>query len=291
MDIAYLIRHPEDLNSETLHQLRELVACFPYYQAARLLYLQNLFLLHDPTFDQELRRAALYLPNRRLLFNMVHGRQYELHLPQKKEANTPTETPDDTVQGGDRTASLISNFLRDAGAVAAKTGKSTKYPVTASPSSDYMSYLFQSQGIDDNTDGLDLLGLTISPQKHKNEIKETAAELNSTTPLAHPESDRMVDLITSFIDKGKSNERLQIDHNAPPPTDGEDFIESENETFAPEEGCCTATLARIYIKQGKYERAMEIFTKLHLNNRKKSAYFADQIRFLQKLAINNKHKS
>lgn len=290
MDIAHLIRHPEELNSETLHQLRELVACFPYYQAARLLYLQNLFLLHDPTFDQELRRAALYLPNRRLLFNMIHGRQYELHLPQKKEDTAPNETTTATTTQGDRTTSLISNFLRDANAAAAKGGKTSKPTVTASPSSDYMSYLFQTKGIDDsNEDGFDLLGLPTGATQRESE--PTTTETVPTASPTNPESGRMVDLITSFIDKSRGNERLQLNLNAEPEAQEEEVLDSENETVAPEDSCCTETLARIYIKQGKYERAMEIFTKLHLNNRKKSAYFADQIRFLQKLAINNKHKS
>lgn len=66
--IAELIAHPEQLNKDTLHGLRELVAKYPYYQAARLLFLKNLFLLHDPLFGEELRRAAIYLPDRRVLF-------------------------------------------------------------------------------------------------------------------------------------------------------------------------------------------------------------------------------
>ncbi len=43
------------------------------------------------------------------------------------------------------------------------------------------------------------------------------------------------------------------------------------------------SLAKIYIKQGRYERAFEIISDLNLNYPKKSAYFADQLRFLQKL--------
>lgn len=61
MDIANLIKHPEKLNKETLYNLRSLLALYPYYQPARILLLQNLFLMHDPTFDDELRRAAVYL--------------------------------------------------------------------------------------------------------------------------------------------------------------------------------------------------------------------------------------
>ena len=53
-------------------------------------------------------------------------------------------------------------------------------------------------------------------------------------------------------------------------------------------GYFTETLAKIYIKQGNYSKALEIISQLNLNYPKKNAYFADQIRFLEKLIINNK---
>lgn len=71
MDITHLIEHPEELNQETLYDLRRLVAVYPTYHAARILFLQNLFLLHDSTFDQELRKASLLVPDRRVLFAMT----------------------------------------------------------------------------------------------------------------------------------------------------------------------------------------------------------------------------
>ncbi len=48
------------------------------------------------------------------------------------------------------------------------------------------------------------------------------------------------------------------------------------------------SLAKIFIKQGRYERAYEIITNLSLNYPKKSIYFADQLRFLEKLIINQR---
>lgn len=73
MELAYLIAHPQELNQETLYDLRRLVAVYPTFHAARILFLQNLFLLHDPLFDQELRRAALLVPDRRVLFDLTHN--------------------------------------------------------------------------------------------------------------------------------------------------------------------------------------------------------------------------
>ena len=56
-----------------------------------------------------------------------------------------------------------------------------------------------------------------------------------------------------------------------------------------DEGYFTETLAKIYIKQGRYSKALEIIKRLNLNYPKKNAYFADQIRFLEKLIINASH--
>ena len=52
----------------------------------------------------------------------------------------------------------------------------------------------------------------------------------------------------------------------------------------------TETLAQIYIKQGKYAKAIEIIRRISLINPKKNRYFADQIRFLEKLIVNERAK-
>ena len=102
IQIAELTAHPERLNADTLYGLRQIVARYPYYQAARILFLQNLFVLHDSSFGDELQKAALYVPDRQVLFDMVEGDNYDI----KPQA---LETPDDdnTAEGTDRTASLI----------------------------------------------------------------------------------------------------------------------------------------------------------------------------------------
>jgi hypothetical protein len=78
MEIEQLIKHPEKMNRETLYDLRSLIALYPYYQTARILLLQNLYILHDASFDEELRRSALYITDRRVIFNMVEAAHYQL---------------------------------------------------------------------------------------------------------------------------------------------------------------------------------------------------------------------
>ena len=60
--------------------------------------------------------------------------------------------------------------------------------------------------------------------------------------------------------------------------------ESNEDTFL------TESLAKIYIKQRRYSKALEIIKKLSLKYPEKNVYFEDQIRFLEKLIINIKTK-
>lgn len=59
---------------------------------------------------------------------------------------------------------------------------------------------------------------------------------------------------------------------------------------APPDGLLSESLAKIYIKTRRYERAYEILNGLSLRFPEKSAYFADQLRFLQKLIINEQRR-
>lgn len=61
---------------------------------------------------------------------------------------------------------------------------------------------------------------------------------------------------------------------------------------AVEQPTLSESLAQIFIRQGRYERAFEIISALNLKNPEKSVYFADQLRFLQKvIALQQRRKA
>lgn len=254
--VAELIEHPESLNKDTLFALRETVARNPYYQAARILFLKNLFLLHDSSFGEELRKAAIYVGNRRVLFNMVEGANYELHA----DKATRDEVADKTFSAGtDRTESLIDKFLRNDAPATSEDEEETprRKPTVADAHNDYMAFLMQ---MDD-----------AEPEEKKPTAKTTNTNRSET-------------LIDSFIDNTSEGIVLQETPQFTP-----EVSQDNNQEESNEEDYFTETLAKIYIKQGRYEKAMEIIRKLNLNYPKKNRYFADQMRFLQKLVINQKH--
>ena len=243
MEMLELIQHPERMDRDTLYELRSQVALYPYHQTLRLLMLQNLYLLHDPSFDEELRRAAIYVTDRRVLFNMVEAAHYQL----RKVTTPPTGS-------GNRTAELIDTFLDTIPQEEAKPRK--RRPTPADAAIDYVAYLLDTEG-------------------------DSAAK----EPEPVPEM-RGQNLIDTFINADKGRFTLS---DVPLPEEETPKVAEQPEEEVGEE-YFTETLARIYIKQGRYSKALEIIRRLSLQVPKKNAYFADQIRFLEKVIVNNSKK-
>ena len=262
MDILELMKHPERMDRDTLYELRSEVALYPYHQTVRLLMLQNLYLLHDPSFDEELRRAAVYITDRHVLFNMVEAAHYQLRKPSSSSSSSSAPSAPESslnskfssLNSQDRTASLIDSFL---GSIPQEEELKPRKrrPTPADAAIDYVAYLIDTEGDD-----------AIQP--------ENVPEMRGQS------------LIDTFIntDKGKFTLR-----DVPLPADDTPQKASEPEEEVGEE-YFTETLARIYIKQGRYSKALEIIRRLSLQVPKKNAYFADQIRFLEKVIINNSKK-
>ncbi len=252
MDIEQLIKHPELLDKETLYDLRSLLALYPYFQTARLLLLKNLFLLHDPTFDEELRRSAVYITDRKVIFDLVEAAHYQL-----RNANADkTETEPASSGDGDRTISLIDQFLNSMPVEQGEEGKkkkSKRKPTPADATIDYVAYLLETEG--ENGEGEDQNNPAMKGQ----------------------------DLIDNFIQNDKGKIQLKDEPEYVPEVDDNGKKGKDDEFY-------TETLAQIYIRQEHYSKALEIIKRLNLNNPKKNVYFADQIRFLEKLIINNKYK-
>ena len=246
MVLGSLINHPELLGRDTLYELRSIVARYPYFQTARLLMLQNLYILHDPDFGAELRRSVLYLSDRRALCRLIEG-YVDRVMPEDDEV---VEEP--TV---DRTMSLIDAFL---GTLPEESAIDTLVPVDVV--ADYATRF--------------LIGDEDAHSISMPDVNDANATSADDSVL------RALDLMSQKSDTTE----VVLPENIPTLPVSIDDDEMLDESYF------TETLAKIYIKQHKYSRALEIIRSLYLQFPEKNAYFADQIRFLEKLIINNNLK-
>ena len=267
MSIQELTQHPELMNRETLYELRRITAEHPYYQTARLLLLKNLYLLHDSTFDEELRRSAIYITDRRVLFNLVEAAHYRL---KKKSPQSFTNRPDRRaaeLEDDSRTVSLIDTFLStvpEEEELKKEKKEEHRKPTAVDATTDYVAYLL-STDFEELENGND--------NGNDNGNGDDNGDDNGN------QTDNLIDAFINNEEKITLHEELEYTP--------EQEEEEDNEEITADE-FLTETLAGIYIKQKRYEKALDIMERVNEKAPSQNKYYEDQKRFLELIIANTK---
>jgi len=236
-EIVDLMKGRIPFTKKTLSHLANAIEKYPYFQTLRLLHTLNLLHLKDAYFLIDLRKTAIYMPDRKRLFFRIEDDFFNPELIKALEEEIlPADTPFE----------LIDVFLSGSGVnMDAENATIESSPI----STDYASYFLSGN-----------------------------AENEEAPPLQHQ------DVIDKFLEREAiSPLKINLDRTADG-MEGE-FPEALSES-ANDDDFFSETLAKIYLKQERYDKALEIIRKLNLLYPEKNRYFADQIRFLEKLIIN-----
>ena len=269
------INNPDLMGNDTLEELRSIILRYPYFQTAWLLYIKNLYLIKHPSFKDELRRGALYVADLSVLFYFVEGNSFSFPKSEYKESEKQV--------ANDRTLDLINRFLSE---IPNDKGLSSELSIPVDSVMDYSSLLLLNSA-ENGRKEVDNTALPLKGQA----LIDDFIEKSESGMLSS--GNNMTDAVGNGNEKDEfSDEDLVViddDNNAGPVDDAMDGnAEAADETG--DDNYLTETLAKIYVKQQRYDKALEIIKKLNLKYPKKNAYFADQIRFLEKLIINTKSK-
>jgi len=236
-DLYRLMENPALLTEETLPQLKQIVDEFPYFQIARMLYLKNLSVLNDIRFGAELKKMAVYVPDRRKLFTLIEGERFGLKFQPVKEEKPVREDA----------FSLIDAFLSNREEEEPKADASLLFQ--PSVSSDYIYW-------------------SLTKENGQAEENEEEKEVR----LQHH------DLIDSFIkneEQRTPGSGLNLDMETAEASAPGNLAELEESQHKPlDDSYFTETLAHIYVKQKRYEKALQIIKKLSLKYPEKNIYFA-----------------
>ena len=129
------IKNPELMDSQVVEELWELVDRHPTYQAAWLLLVRGLFQQQDRRFGAVLRKAALIVPDRSKLFELIEGDKFRIQTEHRAPQSSLHDEP-----ATDRTQSLIDSFLSG---LPEEPRPRRQHPTDASV--DYMTYLLQME--------------------------------------------------------------------------------------------------------------------------------------------------
>ena len=269
------INNPDLMGSDTLEELRSIILRYPYFQTAWLLYIKNLYLIKHPSFKDELRRGALYVADLSVLFYFVEGNSFSFPKSEYKESEKQV--------ANDRTLDLINRFLSE---IPNDKGLSSELSIPVDSVMDYSSLLLLNSA-ENGRKEVDNTALPLKGQA----LIDDFIEKSESGMLSS--GNNMTDAVGNGNEKDEFSEEdlvvIDDDNNAGPVDDVmEGNAEAADETG--DDNYLTETLAKIYVKQQRYDKALEIIKKLNLKYPKKNAYFADQIRFLERLIINAKSK-
>ena len=219
-------------------EVNEIISIFPYFQSAHLLLLKGLQDNSDVKFGNQLRYSSIYIADREVLYRF-------LQTPAGPDREIH-EIPEEPV-----VASTDEPSVSDTEQTVIESAKNS-LPGPAIHVSEYSN----------------LLELETENEQAGSANGSSAANDSA----AQDESDAkklQSDLIDKFI---ITNPRIE------PNREKKDVPVEDRATPEPGEGVfVTETLAKIYVSQGYYSKAIDIFEKLSLKYPEKSSYFATQI--------------
>jgi len=254
---------PSALNDRTQGELREILDEFPYFQTAHLLYIRNLQNENNFRFAGQLKLCSVYATDRKILYRLLNS------VPDRKRiSNRPLEI---TAESGKKGSTMIElsdkqpeNVENTGNRETSGAGYAENQPF------DLLNFelterSYWQEGIEDTIE-----------THHIEIVKETGLLTDKNEP--HTEPEKKYDLIDRFIRYNpaftvKQPENSGIGRKFDPEADNI----SESDEFI------TETLARIYVKQGLYAKAINAFEKLSLKYPEKSVYFARQIEEVKKM--------
>ena len=296
-DFTSLLQQPQNLDSPLqTGQLEEVLEAYPWFQPARALYLKGLHNLNSYKYNQALKYAAACTADREVLFDYITSEDF-LQDSIAESLAGGTELEQQEIVSED----VEPNPERDTGMIEKEAD--SPLPRSAKEADRILDpKLFRS--VDPEVD------------KSLEEAREKArAALDLGSPLTFTKKERYSFSewlqITSFKkgsagDRGEESENLEEQpsaHDAARKKKFERidrFIE-ENPKIVPNKGqevagvdisssvkldkeeLMTETLARVYLEQGKYKKAIQAYRILSLKYPEKSGFFADRIKAAGKL--------
>ena len=247
-----LLEEPGLIDETHLASLSQIVDTHPYFHAARMLQLKAFHTIGHLDYEKALTKTALSVPDRTMLYKIIMRPKLREQLAEA--TGVDTDTPALNVEM--KVDALESDFLEEL--------------ITATPVYD-ISKVFDP--VEETTPEIEEEPLAIESSEMSFYDWLDADDEPNIQKVEHAKSPE--DIIDAFI---KAQPRIKARAS-------DSYVPSDLSrlSLVDDSDFVTETLARIYIKQKNYDKAIEIYEKLSLTNPEKKGYFATQIHYLKDL--------
>jgi len=326
-DYTYLLNKPYSLNDRQTTELESILKEFPYLQSARAIYLKGLYNRDSFRYNTELKKTAAYTTDRTVLFDFITSEEFrsidKTALEDQEKAVAEITVNDSQVV----TTTLSENKLEQSILLSIQEADAPEHTtiddvITSAPIPEKLEesikLIIKESDIfveDESTVKVikpelieavfdNVATEEVKPESDEPKITEVGRplafnqaekhsfaewlQLSKTAPVQRDEAPKQpvlenlyankYDLIDKFIE---ANPKIApVKKDAPTPV-------NSNKSVNDGPGLMTETLARVYLEQKKYTKAIQAYEILILKYPEKNAFFADRILEVKNLQQNN----
>jgi len=303
----HLLNDPYRLTEEDSNNLKNILTEYPYLQSARALYLKTLHQQRSFLYNNELKRTAAYSTDRDVLFEFIISEEFVTYKPLQIETvevvdadYIETKKPEFILDKSIEkrvleTLVYIENPAKETELIhkidkiskskqEAKSEKETVQVATelVQKESEEIQQLEEKLEVgspldfseNDKFSFTEWLKLTSAQPIERTEEEFSSTEEVHEKEIPVDEKQKKLDLINKFIETNPKITPSKTPANFPVNID----VNEDDEPFY-----MTETLARIYLEQKKFQKAIQAYEILILKYPEKSGLFANRIADIKKL--------
>ncbi|OUS03362.1 hypothetical protein A9Q86_00150 [Flavobacteriales bacterium 33_180_T64] len=311
-DFTYILQNPQHITSEQTAALYNLTIRYPYFQSARALYLKGLKNKESYKYNPELKTTAAYTTDRSILFDYITSEAFNQNqisqiIKQNSEhlkTITVNEADDISVDRSVTIDDALKQHIKNTEGVLdpnlfeqkIKPEKVAHFLSLQKNTPEQVLIDIDAKHIEETPEKTLQIGKPLEFNKEETHSFTEWLKITSFKPIDRTKNETISEEKNELSNDKKStsiSEKFElIDkflESNPKITPSKDTpkINIDTTDKVAHDGLMTETLARIYLEQNNYKKAIQSYKILSLKYPEKSGFFADQIKAVKELQENN----
>ncbi len=309
-EFSHIVQNPQSVSANHTETLQTIIDKYPYFQSARAIYLKALKNAESYDYNDALKITAAYTTDRSILFDYITSEKFvqneiseyiKKHADHIKDLDVSIEdvSADKSVEIDEALKQQIKDTeqVLDPELFQPKVKKSKIVNFQLDENEPIEEHFETQNSSEDSPEDILKIGTPLQFDISERHSFNEWLKLTRFKPIDRSEEAESIDISNIEDDTIQADERTKkfelienfLSKNPklkPEKTQTKNINLAEEQMIQPE-ALMTETLARIYVEQKNYKKAIQSYKILSLKYPEKSGFFADQIKAIKQLQEQN----